>query len=108
LNNRFLWLDLGGTGDFFLAILVGGSMWVQQKMTTPPSVDPNQQSTAQSMQIMMPFMFGAFVLLFPSGLAVFWLVSTVIGIVTQYFMAGGWGYLTNPFARSKTEKSRKK
>jgi len=106
LNNNFLWLDLSGSGDFFLAILVGGSMWVQQKMTTAPSANPKQQSTAQSMQIMMPFMFGAFVLMFPSGLAVFWLVSNLIGIATQYFLGGGWGYLTNPFssAESKSKK----
>jgi len=106
LNNNFLWLDLAGSGDFFLAILVGGSMWVQQKMTTAPSANPKQQSTAQSMQIMMPFMFGAFVLMFPSGLAVFWLVSNLIGIATQYFLGGGWGYLTNPFssAESKSKK----
>ncbi len=106
LNNNFLWLDLSGSGDFFLAILVGGSMWVQQKMTTAPSANPKQQSTAQSMQIMMPFMFGAFVLMFPSGLAIFWLVSNLIGIATQYFLGGGWGYLTNPFssAESKSKK----
>lgn len=106
LNSHFLWLDLSGSGDFFLAVLVGGSMWVQQKMTTAPSADPKQQSTAQSMQIMMPFMFGAFVLMFPSGLAVFWLVSNLIGIATQYFLGGGWGNLTNPFstAQSKSKK----
>lgn len=106
LNSHFLWLDLSGSGDFFLAILVGGSMWVQQKMTTAPSADPKQQSTAQSMQIMMPFMFGAFVLMFPSGLAIFWLVSNLIGIATQYFLGGGWGNLTNPFSTSQS-KSRK-
>ena len=106
LNSHFLWLDLSGSGDFFLAILVGGSMWVQQKMTTVPSADPKQQSTAQSMQIMMPFMFGAFVLMFPSGLAIFWLVSNLVGIGTQYFLGGGWGYLTNPFS-SAGSKSRK-
>ncbi len=106
LNSHFLWLDLAGSGDFFLAILVGGSMWVQQKMTTVPSADPKQQSTAQSMQIMMPFMFGAFVLMFPSGLAIFWLVSNLVGIGTQYFLGGGWGYLTNPFS-SAGSKSRK-
>jgi len=106
LNSHFLWMDLSGSGDFFLAILVGGSMWVQQKMTTAPSVNPKQQSTAQSMQIMMPFMFGAFVLMFPSGLAIFWLVSNLVGIATQYFLGDGWGYLTNPF-RSSESKSRK-
>jgi membrane protein insertase Oxa1/YidC/SpoIIIJ len=31
--------------------------------------------------------------MFPSGLALYWAVSTVIGIITQYFVMGGWGYL---------------
>jgi len=41
LNSHFLWLDLGQPDSFFiLAILVGGSMWIQQKMSTAPSTDP--------------------------------------------------------------------
>jgi len=93
LNSHFLWLDLGGQGDFILALIVGGTMWVQQKMTTAPSVDPKQQSTNSMMLMMMPLMFGVLVLMFPSGLALFWAASNVIGIATQYFVTGGWGYL---------------
>jgi len=93
LSSHFLWLDLGGRGDLGLAIVVGGTMWVQQKMTTAPSVDPKQQSMNSMMQMMMPLMFGLFVLMVPSGLALFWAVSNAIGIITQYFVAGGWGYL---------------
>ena len=93
LNSHFLWLDLAGKGDLILAILVGGTMWVQQKMTTAPSPDPKQQSTSSMMLLMMPLMFGMFTLTFPCGLPLFWVVSNVIGIVTQYFITGGWGYL---------------
>ena len=93
LSSHFLWLDLGGRGDLGLAIVVGSTMWVQQKMTTAPSVDPKQQSMNSMMQMMMPLMFGLFVLMVPSGLALFWAVSNAIGIITQYFVAGGWGYL---------------
>jgi Preprotein translocase subunit YidC len=31
LSSHFLWLNLGGHGDLILAIIVGGTMWVQQK-----------------------------------------------------------------------------
>jgi len=94
LNSHFLWLDLAlPDRTLILAILVGGTMWLQQKMTTAPSPDPRQQSTSSMMTLMMPLMFGMFVLMFPSGLALFWLVSNVIGIATQYFVTGGWGYL---------------
>jgi YidC/Oxa1 family membrane protein insertase len=93
LASQFLWLDLASNGDLILAIIVGGTMWVQQKMTTAPSPDPKQQSTNSMMLMMMPLMFGLLVLMFPSGLALFWAVSNVIGIITQYLATGGWGYL---------------
>jgi len=93
LNSDFLWLDLGGRGDIVLAIIVGGTMWVQQKMTQAPTVDPRQQSTSRIMLLMMPLMFGLLSLSFPAGLGLYWAVSNIIGIVTQYFFTGGWGYL---------------
>ncbi|MDP2931492.1 MAG: YidC/Oxa1 family membrane protein insertase [Chloroflexota bacterium] len=92
LGNRFLGLDLATGNNFFLAILVGGSMWVQQKMTTPPTTDPRQAAQARMMLWMMPLMFGFFTLSFPSGLALFWVTSTVIRILLQYFTSG-WGTL---------------
>ena len=94
LSSSFLWLDLGQPDPYFiLAIIVGGTMWVQQKMTTAPTVDPRQQSTNRMMTLLMPLMFGFLTLMFPSGLALYWAVSNIIGIVTQYFVTGGWGYL---------------
>ncbi len=93
LDSHFLWLNLGSNGDLFLAIIVGGTMWVQQKMTQAPSVDPRQGSTNRMMLLMMPLMFGFLTLMFPSGLALYWAVSNIIGIITQYFVTGGWGYL---------------
>ncbi len=94
LSSRFLWLDLSQPDPYFiLAILVGGTMWAQQKMTTAPAVDPRQQSTNRMMTLMMPLMFGFLTLMFPSGLALYWAVSNIIGIITQYFVTGGWGYL---------------
>jgi YidC/Oxa1 family membrane protein insertase len=93
LNSHFLWLNLGSQGDLFLAIIVGGTMWVQQKMTQAPAVDPRQESTSRMMLLMMPLMFGFLTLTFPSGLALYWAVSNIIGIITQYFVTGGWGYL---------------
>lgn len=94
VNSHFLWLDLGQPdGTMVMAILVGGTMWVQQKMTTAPSTDSKQQSTNQMMLMMMPLMFGMFTIMFPSGLPLFWLVSNLIGIGTQYVVGGGWGNL---------------
>jgi len=108
LSSKFLWLDLGQPDPYLiLAIVVGGTMWVQQKMTQAPTVDPRQQSTQRMMTLMMPLMFGFLTLMFPSGLALYWAVSNIIGIITQYFVTGGWGYLKfrSPF-QSTPEKGR--
>ncbi len=97
LNEHFLWLRLSRPDpNLILALLVGGTMWVQQKMVTPPATDPRQQSMTSMTTLMMPLMFGLFTLSFPSGLALYWVVSNIIGIGIQYFVTGGWGYLRAP------------
>jgi len=93
LENRFLWLDLAVPDRMLLlSLLVGGTMWLQQKMVTPPTADPRQQAQSQMMLWMMPLMFAFFTLSFPSGLALYWVISNVISIVMQYFISG-WGGL---------------
>jgi YidC/Oxa1 family membrane protein insertase len=91
LEERFLWMDLGQPdGTLIMAVLVGGSTWIQQKMTMPTRapVDPQQQSVNQTMLIMMPLMFAFFTLQFPAGLALYWVATNVIGVVLQYFYQG--------------------
>jgi len=107
LSNSFLWLNLA-TPDktFILPILVAGSMWVQQKMMTVPSVDSQQAQMNRMMQTMMPLMFGFFTLNVASGLALYWLVSNLISIVFQYFVTG-WGSLI-PSAATQTPARLKK
>ena len=100
LSSQFLGLNLGLTGSqngvlgLLLAVVVGGTMWVQQKMTQAPTVDPRQESTSRIMLLMMPLMFGLLSFTFAAGLGLYWAVSNIIGIVMQYFLTGGWGYLT--------------
>jgi len=93
LSNKFLWFDLS-VSDYYLILplLVGATMWVQQKMSTIPSPDPKQQSQSQMMLWMMPLIFTFFSLQFPSGLALYWVVSSIMRIGIQYFVTG-WGGL---------------
>lgn len=86
LQSRFLWLDLArpDPSPFILPVLVGGTMWLQQKLMAPPSLDSQQAQMNQSMQMMMPVMFGYFSSTFASGLAIYFVVSNVIGIVMQW------------------------
>jgi YidC/Oxa1 family membrane protein insertase len=91
LEKHFLWMDMGQPDStLIMAFLVGGSTWVQQRMTTPTSAsaDPQQQQVNQTMLIMMPLMFAFFTLQFPSGLALYWVATNVVGIVLQYFYQG--------------------
>ena len=93
LGADFLWFNLAYPDTFYvLPILVGGTMWAQQKMVTPTTTDPRQKQQSQLMLWMMPLMFAFFTMQFPSGLALFWVTSSVIRIGIQYFMTG-WGGL---------------
>lgn len=104
LNSRFLWLDLGTPDKYILLpILVGVTMWVQQKMTTPNYTDPQQQSQSQMMLWMMPLLFAFMSLSFNSGLALYWLTSNIISIVMQYFISG-WGPLATMFRKQPVTK----
>ncbi|MBI2860957.1 MAG: membrane protein insertase YidC [Chloroflexi bacterium] len=93
LGSRFLWLDLAQPDRLMLLpLLVGGTMWLQQKMVTPVSADPRMQAQSRMMLWMMPLMFAFLTLQFPSGLALYWVVSNVISIFIQYRVTG-WGEL---------------
>jgi YidC/Oxa1 family membrane protein insertase len=93
LNSRFLWMDLAFPDRYpLLPILVGVSTWVSQKMSSLQTGDPRQQQTNQMLLWMMPAMFAFWTILFPSGLALYWVISNLAQIVTQYFVTG-WGGL---------------
>ena len=64
-----------------LTILMGASMFVQQWMT-PSAGDPNQRR----MMMLMPIMFTAMFINFPSGLTIYWLVNNVLSIAQQYLV----------------------
>lgn len=86
IQSHFLWLNLAmpDPTPFVLPVLVAGTMWLQQKMMTQPSTDDQQASMNQTMQIMMPLMFGYFTTQFASGLALYFVISNVVGIAMQW------------------------
>ncbi len=101
LQNTFMWLNLAQPDPFFvLPILVGVTMFLQQRLLMPPkkaedpqkgknkkeeAPDPTAQMT-QSMQYTMPLMFGFFSLSFPSGLSIYFVISNIIGIFQGYIV----------------------
>lgn len=100
LNRFFLGMDLSLTPQqlggltFALPVLVAFTSWLQTRMTTPPTGGSDQSaSMSQSMTLMMPLMFGFFSLNFSTGLSLYFVVSNVIGIVTQGFISGWSGLM---------------
>ena len=104
LNRAFLGMDLAQP-NIVLAVLVGVTMWVQQKMSMTTSTDARQAQQAQMMLWMMPMMFTFFALSFPSGLALYWVINSVVRIVIQY-RSSGWGGLRRQVPR-QTEAEKK-
>jgi YidC/Oxa1 family membrane protein insertase len=62
-----------------LTLLMGASMFVQQKMTPSPG-DPSQAKIMMFLPIIFTFMF----INFPSGLVLYWLVNNLLSIGQQY------------------------
>ncbi|MEM7034387.1 MAG: YidC/Oxa1 family membrane protein insertase [Chloroflexota bacterium] len=68
-----------------LPVLLVVTQLYMQRMMTPQTDDPQQKMMAQVMMF-MPFMFGYFALVVPSGLSLYWFTSNLLGIVQQYYM----------------------
>ncbi len=90
LKSNFLWLNLA-TPDrtYVLPILVGLTTWLQQKLTpttTASGGDNQAQAMSQSMMLTMPLMFAFITINLASGLAVYFIISNVVGIAFQYFI----------------------
>ena len=70
-----------------LPLLLGVSMWLQQKLNPAPT-DPTQQMIFAWMPWIFMFMLGGFA----SGLVVYWIANNVITFCQQYFIMWRHGY----------------
>ncbi len=77
-----LWIhDLAEMDPYFvLPILMGASMWLQQRITPNTMQDEMQRKIFQ----MLPVVFTFFFLWFPAGLTLYWFVNNVFTIAQQY------------------------
>ncbi len=79
----FGWIqDLSVMDPFFiLPLIMGASMWFQQKLAPPPP-DPMQAKIMQ----WMPIVFTFFFLWFPAGLVLYWVTNNLLSIAQQWYI----------------------
>lgn len=79
----YLWItDLSAKDPFYvLPLLMGVSMFIQQKLNPPP-MDPVQQKVMQA----LPIIFTLFFAFFPAGLVLYWVVNNVLSIAQQWYI----------------------
>jgi YidC/Oxa1 family membrane protein insertase len=70
-----------GEGIPVLTLLMGASMFIQQKMT-PTTGDPTQAKIMLFLPVVFTFMF----INFAAGLVLYWLVNNVLSIGQQYYI----------------------
>ena len=119
INPQFLWLNLSKPdGTFVLPVLAGVTQFILSVMILPGGEVRNivpdnskkkevqkenkkEEQTAEMADMMqkqmlfvMPLMTGFLALRFPSGLALYWVATTLFSIVQQYFLVGLGGIKT--------------
>ncbi|MBS0620413.1 MAG: membrane protein insertase YidC [Verrucomicrobia bacterium] len=79
-----------GTDFHLLPFLLGGVMWLQQKLSSTAPKDPkmmtDQQKQQKVMGNIMTIVFTVMFYHFPSGLNIYWLSSMLLGILQQWVM----------------------
>ena len=116
LNAKFLWMNLGlpetntpllnilGFGLPIMTILVVLTTYVQSKVMAPPPTNPGDQAAQMSrtMNLTMPLLMGFIAYSLASGLALYFIVSNLLGIA-QYAMMGkiNWSNMFRKAAPAK-------
>lgn len=127
LQSHFLWMDLGrperlpleflkGLGPLsdglpVLAIVVVVTTYLQTKLTTPPSPGSQGAGMTQVMSLYMPLIVGWLAYSFAAGLALYFVVSNLLGIVQAVVVkrmqarADLEGAITKPKPAKRSSKS---
>lgn len=133
INFNFLGLDLSGLPSQSLPLIMSGNFsdigkallilipafamfttWVsmkysQSQMTqnTNNRDDNPAQSMSKSMNLMMPLMTGFFTFTLPSGIGIYWIISSVMQMVQQFILNKYFDRKEDDFVVKLPEKNRK-
>ena len=87
---HFLWISDLATMDpyFILPIMMGVTMWVQQKLQSAGTGSTGNDVAAQTQKMMrwMPLLFTVMFAWMPAGLVLYWTVSNLFGIAQMYII----------------------
>ena len=86
-----------------LPILLGISMWLQQKLNPAPT-DPTQKMIFAWMPWVFMFMLGSFA----SGLVIYWIANNIITFTQQYLIMRSHGSKPDIFGNIMGDRSKKK
>ena len=99
VNDTFLWMDLGQPERLFLpffpefgiptlAIIVVITSWLSTRTMSTGSSDGQGAQMTQMMGIYMPLLMGWLAYTYASGLALYFVVSNILGVVQNMIMRG--------------------
>jgi YidC/Oxa1 family membrane protein insertase len=100
------------TGINILPLVLGVVFFIQQKYLTPPTaatMTPEQQAQQRIIKVMMVIMFPLFVFNAPSGLTLYFVTNSTLGILESRWIRAHINTLdlekkpTTPFARKRVE-----
>jgi YidC/Oxa1 family membrane protein insertase len=79
-----LWIDDLSASDpyFILPVIMGITMFVQQKLNPSAMMDEMQQKVMK----LLPFIFTIFFLWFPAGLVLYWVVNNMLSVTQQWYI----------------------
>jgi len=94
-----LWIqDLSATDPYYiLPVIMGISMWVQQKLNPSAMMDEMQQKVMK----FLPIIFTVFFMFFPAGLVLYWVVNNILSVSQQW-------YITKKIEAGEDTKEKKK
>ena len=83
------WIDnLTAPDPYYILPLINlGVMFLTQKMTPTPGMDPMQKK----IMTFMPLVFGVMMALFPAGLVLYWVTNGGLGLLQQWWMLRKYG-----------------
>jgi YidC/Oxa1 family membrane protein insertase len=96
MQEFFLGMDLRHS-NLLMVVLVGVTTWAQSKTTLIVSTDPRMRQQQALMNIILPLMMAFFALQFPSGVSLYWVVNSIVGVGFNVLVYGFKPLRVEPF-----------